>query len=37
MEKKVSISDPTHTILDFLISPKIGGGIRGVCQWSCRL
>ncbi|HVE45040.1 MAG TPA: type IV toxin-antitoxin system AbiEi family antitoxin domain-containing protein [Gammaproteobacteria bacterium] len=25
---KVSISDPTRTILDFLIDPKLGGGIR---------
>jgi predicted transcriptional regulator of viral defense system len=25
---KVSVSDPTRTILDFLIDPKLGGGIR---------
>jgi predicted transcriptional regulator of viral defense system len=25
---KVSVSDPTRTILDFLINPKLGGGIR---------
>lgn len=27
---KVLISDPTRTILDFLVEPKIGGGIRPV-------
>lgn len=25
---RVSISDPTRTILDFLANPKLGGGIR---------
>lgn len=25
---KISVSDPTRTILDFLINPKFGGGIR---------
>ncbi len=25
---KISISDPTRTILDFLVDPKLGGGIR---------
>lgn len=29
---KVSVSDPTRTILDFLIDPKLGGGIRMIAD-----
>ena len=31
---KVSVSDPSRTILDMMIDPKLGGGIRSTTESS---